>query len=143
MCVCARGTCGCLLWTLRRMQPECLRHADQQIRLRGLEFHIIFHLASCRENGYLGAAQWLVQGEVLWLQHVAVSGYLRRQWLNIRKPFNLSASLLERLPRSNPTFTPRVKDKVCSIISSWLPHLPNRLLHVNNETDTEVIKHIL
>lgn len=65
VCVCVRGTCGCLLWTLWRMQPQCLRHADQQIRLRGLEFHIIFHLASSRENGYLGTAQWLVQGEVL------------------------------------------------------------------------------
>lgn len=38
LCVCVRAcwhTCGCLLRTLRRMQPECLRHADWQMRLSG------------------------------------------------------------------------------------------------------------
>lgn len=35
-CACACWhTCGCLLRTLRRMQPECLRHADWQMRLSG------------------------------------------------------------------------------------------------------------
>lgn len=34
VCVCWH-TCGCLLRALRRMQPECLRHADWQMRLSG------------------------------------------------------------------------------------------------------------
>lgn len=58
VCVC---TCGCLLRALWRMQPECLRRADQQMRLRGLEFHIILHLVFVhRENGHLGMTQWLL-----------------------------------------------------------------------------------
>lgn len=34
VCVCWR-TCSCLLRALKRTQPECLRHADWQMRLSG------------------------------------------------------------------------------------------------------------
>lgn len=65
VCVC---TCGCLLRALWRMQPECLRRADQQMRLRGLEFHIILHLVFCPQGEWTlrnDTVAALVQGEGL------------------------------------------------------------------------------